>query len=95
MSSFVGVLKGPRNRQARWVDFDDSYMTMNIKFMEFVLWAFKDLYLKKALRIGAGDQCKAWWLWEEGGRVELRRGVAARQEPEHMSHVLKTRVDEG
>ncbi|MDX2049834.1 MAG: isoleucine--tRNA ligase [Rickettsiaceae bacterium] len=34
------------NRQARWVDFKNSYKTMDISFMESVLWAFKELYKK-------------------------------------------------
>jgi isoleucyl-tRNA synthetase len=33
-------------RQARWVDFDNDYKTMNATFMESVLWAFKTLYDK-------------------------------------------------
>lgn len=33
-------------RQARWVDFENSYKTMDINFMESVLWAFKELYDK-------------------------------------------------
>ena len=33
-------------RQARWVDFEDNYKTMDISFMESVLWAFKRLYDK-------------------------------------------------
>ncbi|KJV57242.1 isoleucine--tRNA ligase [Orientia chuto str. Dubai] len=33
-------------RQARWVDFDNSYKTMDLSFMESVLWAFKQLYNK-------------------------------------------------
>ena len=32
--------------QARWVDFDNSYKTMDKNFMESVLWAFKELYKK-------------------------------------------------
>ncbi|QKX02034.1 isoleucine--tRNA ligase [Wolbachia endosymbiont of Dirofilaria (Dirofilaria) immitis] len=32
------------NRQARWVDFHDSYKTMDRSFMESVMWAFKQLY---------------------------------------------------
>lgn len=34
------------NRQARWVDFDNGYKTMDINFMESVMWAFKELYDK-------------------------------------------------
>ena len=33
-------------RQARWVDFDDDYKTLDITYMESVLWAFKTLYDK-------------------------------------------------
>jgi isoleucyl-tRNA synthetase len=33
-------------RQARWVDFDNDYKTLNSTFMESVLWAFKTLYDK-------------------------------------------------
>lgn len=33
-------------RQARWVDFDNDYRTMNPEFMESVIWAFKQLHEK-------------------------------------------------
>ncbi|GAA5160717.1 isoleucine--tRNA ligase [Ornithinimicrobium tianjinense] len=33
-------------RQARWVDFEGDYKTLNVTFMESVLWAFKSLYDK-------------------------------------------------
>lgn len=33
-------------RQARWVDFDNGYKTMNQDFMESAMWAFKELYDK-------------------------------------------------
>ncbi|MYJ47475.1 MAG: class I tRNA ligase family protein, partial [Acidimicrobiales bacterium] len=31
-------------RQARWVDFDDDYKTMDLPYMESVMWAFKQLW---------------------------------------------------
>ncbi len=34
------------NRQARWVDFVNDYKTMDIDFMESVIWAFKTLFTK-------------------------------------------------
>ncbi|MDO5645315.1 MAG: isoleucine--tRNA ligase [Dermabacter sp.] len=34
------------SRQARWVDFDNDYKTLDITFMESVLWAFKTLWDK-------------------------------------------------
>jgi len=33
-------------RQARWVDFDNAYKTLDRSYMESVLWAFKTLYDK-------------------------------------------------
>lgn len=33
-------------RQARWVDFDNGYKTMDLSYMESVIWAFKNLYDK-------------------------------------------------
>ncbi|MFI2703393.1 isoleucine--tRNA ligase [Cellulosimicrobium composti] len=33
-------------RQARWVDFENDYKTLDPTFMESVLWAFKQLYDK-------------------------------------------------
>ena len=33
-------------RQARWVDFKNDYKTMDLSFMESVIWAFKELWNK-------------------------------------------------
>jgi len=33
-------------RQARWVDFDNDYKTLDVTFMESVIWAFKQLHEK-------------------------------------------------
>ncbi len=32
------------NRQARWVDFANDYKTLDLPYMESVMWAFKTLY---------------------------------------------------
>ena len=34
------------NRQARWVDFDNDYKTLDLSYMESVMWAFKTLFDK-------------------------------------------------
>ncbi|CAN5864602.1 isoleucine--tRNA ligase [soil metagenome] len=34
------------HRQARWVDFDDDYKTMDLSYMESVMWAFRALWDK-------------------------------------------------
>jgi len=33
-------------RQARWVDFENDYKTLDVTYMESVIWAFKTLYNK-------------------------------------------------
>ena len=34
------------DRQARWVDFENDYKTMDLSYMESVIWAFKELWKK-------------------------------------------------
>jgi isoleucyl-tRNA synthetase len=34
------------NRQARWVDFDNDYKTLDLDYMESVMWAFRTLHDK-------------------------------------------------
>ncbi len=43
---FVHDWKGFVERLGRWVDFDNSYKTMDINYMESVWWAFKEIYDK-------------------------------------------------
>ena len=38
--------EGTVGRQARWVDFDNDYKTMDLSYMESVIWAFKQLWDK-------------------------------------------------
>lgn len=43
---YAGEWRDYVTRQARWVDFDGGYKTMDLDFMESVIWAFKELYDK-------------------------------------------------
>ena len=43
---YTGDWRDYVTRQARWVDFDNDYKTMNPDFMESVMWAFKQLHDK-------------------------------------------------
>lgn len=43
---YTGEWREYVTRQARWVDFDNDYRTMNPEYMESVLWAFQQLYDK-------------------------------------------------
>ncbi len=43
---YAGEWKNYVSRQGRWVDFDNGYKTMDVNYMESVLWAFSELYKK-------------------------------------------------
>jgi isoleucyl-tRNA synthetase len=47
-------------RQARWVDFDNDYKTLNPDYMESVLWAFKALWDKGLVYQGFRV---LWYCW--------------------------------
>ncbi len=41
---FTGEWREYVTRQARWVDFDNDYKTLDLPYMESVMWAFKTLW---------------------------------------------------
>jgi isoleucyl-tRNA synthetase len=43
---YTGQWQDYVTRQARWVDFENDYKTLDITFMESVIWAFKQLHNK-------------------------------------------------
>jgi isoleucyl-tRNA synthetase len=43
---YTGEWQDYVHRQARWVDFEHGYKTLDIPYMESVMWAFKQLYEK-------------------------------------------------
>ncbi|MFJ7749169.1 isoleucine--tRNA ligase [Arthrobacter sp. NPDC097144] len=43
---YAGEWKDYVTRQARWVDFENDYKTLNVEYMESVIWAFKTLHEK-------------------------------------------------
>src|ERR671916_544595 len=47
-------------RQARWVDFDNDYKTLDLNYMESVLWAFKTLWDKGWIYQGFRV---LWYCW--------------------------------
>src|SRR5262249_37770704 len=46
---YTGEWRSYVTRQARWVDFDRDYKTMDRPYMESVLWAFQKLWQKGLL----------------------------------------------
>lgn len=49
-------------RQARWVDFDDDYKTLDLPYMESVMWAFKTLWDKGLIYEGFRVLPYSWML---------------------------------
>jgi isoleucyl-tRNA synthetase len=47
-------------RQARWVDFDNDYKTLDLAYMESVLWAFQTLWNKGLIYQGFRV---LWYCW--------------------------------
>ncbi|MER5391762.1 isoleucine--tRNA ligase [Saccharopolyspora sp. NPDC002686] len=47
-------------RQARWVDFDNDYKTLDLDYMESVMWAFKTLWDKGLVYEGFRV---LWYCW--------------------------------
>src|SRR6201991_4195306 len=50
-------------RQARWVDFDHDYKTLDLDYMESVMWAFKTLWDKGLIYEGFRV---LWYCWHDG-----------------------------
>ncbi|RIJ76225.1 isoleucine--tRNA ligase [Nakamurella silvestris] len=47
-------------RQARWVDFENDYKTLDLDYMESVMWAFKELWDKGLIYEGYRV---LWYCW--------------------------------
>lgn len=47
-------------RQARWVDFDNEYKTLDLSYMESVMWAFKTLWDKGLIYEGYRVLAYCW-----------------------------------
>src|SRR4029453_13540028 len=47
-------------RQARWVDFDNDYKTLDLDYMESVMWAFKTLWDKGLIYEGFRVLAYCW-----------------------------------
>ena len=48
------------NRQARWVDFENDYKTLDLPYMESVMWAFKTLHDKGLIYEGFRVLAYCW-----------------------------------
>jgi isoleucyl-tRNA synthetase len=71
-------------RQARWVDFDHDYKTLDVSYMESVMWAFKQLWDKGLVYQGFKVLPYCWRCETPLSNHELRMDddtYAERQDP--------------
>jgi isoleucyl-tRNA synthetase len=70
-------------RQARWVDFSNDYKTMDLSYMESVMWAFKQLWDKGLLYEAYRVMPYSWGAETPLSNFEIRLDDAtrARQDP--------------
>ncbi len=70
-------------RQARWVDFENDYKTMDLSYMESVMWAFKRLWDKGLIYEGHRVMPYSWALETPLSNFETRMDNAyrPRQDP--------------
>ncbi len=57
---YTGEWRAYVTRQARWVDFDHDYKTLDLDYMESVLWAFKTLWDRGLIYSGFRV---LWYCW--------------------------------
>src|SRR5687768_2483516 len=65
-------------RQARWVDFEKDYKTMDLSYMESVLWAFKTLHAKGLVYEGQRVMPYSWAMQTPVSNFETRIDDATR-----------------
>jgi isoleucyl-tRNA synthetase len=60
------------NRAARWVDFENDYKTLDLPYMESVMWAFKTLYDKGLIYEGYRVMPYCWRCETPLSNTELK-----------------------
>ncbi|UTM35594.1 isoleucine--tRNA ligase [Rhodococcus pyridinivorans] len=80
---YTGEWRDYVTRQARWVDFDNDYKTLDLDFMESVMWAFKSLYEKGLIYQGFRVLPYSWYEQTPLSNQETRLDDAykMRQDP--------------
>ena len=83
VQKYTGEWRSYVTRQARWVDFDDDYKTMDLSYMESVMWAFKTLHDKGLAYEGQRVMPYSWSMQTPVSNFETRIDDAtrSRQDP--------------
>ena len=94
---YAGEWEDYVTRQARWVDFENGYKTMDIEYMESVMWAFKTLYDKGLIYQGFRVLPYSWAEHTPLSNQETRLddSYKERQDPTVTVTLLLTGAREG
>ena len=81
-------------RQARWVDFENDYKTMDVSYMESVIWAFKQLWDKGLIYRANRVMPYSWGAETPLSNFEIRLDDATRPRQDPALTVAFT-LDDG
>lgn len=83
VQKYAGEWRNYVTRQARWVDFDNDYKTMDLAYMESVMWAFKTLHDKGLAYEGKRVMPYSWSMQTPVSNFETRidDSTRPRQDP--------------
>nr|WP_227424868.1 isoleucine--tRNA ligase [Pengzhenrongella sicca] len=82
-------------RQARWVDFDHDYKTLDLSYMESVIWSFKQLYDKGLAYEGYRVLPYCWHDETPLSNHELRMDDDVYQQRQDPAVTVGVRLDSG
>ncbi|GAB2695230.1 isoleucine--tRNA ligase [Thalassiella azotivora] len=82
-------------RQARWVDFENDYKTLDVTYMESVIWAFKTLYDKGLVYEGQRVLPYCWVDETPLSNHELRMDDDVYQQRQDPSVTVWVRLESG
>ncbi len=74
-------------RQGRWVDFQNDYKTMDMPFMESVIWAFSELYKKDYVFEAFRVMPYSWAAESTLSNFEIRMDNATREREDKAAYV--------
>jgi isoleucyl-tRNA synthetase len=82
-------------RQARWVDFDNDYKTLDLPYMESVMWAFKQLHDKGLIYQGFKVLPYCWRCGTPLSNHELRMDDDVYQDRTDPSVTVRFKLETG
>ena len=83
------------NRQARWVDFEHDYKTLDLDYMESVMWAFKQLHDKGLIYQGFKVLPYCWRCETPLSNHELRMDDDVYQQRQDPSVTVRFKLETG